>query len=289
MSDKLVYTTMLENSEENFHSHWWQGPVQPLKWWKLKQLTRWNALDKYKKHNAGFTCDKCPEPLKNTEYYNKYTKEHYWINTVRCKPCRDKDNKYRRFKKWFEAIIALAEELDQDIYFGSVTRMHTFAGEAEEIRDASVDACLALIKDFKKMIHTKSNNRWQYYNSGLIVGEVKWRRPNTPVYETGKHGHINPSPLGIKIWGKEPIRFTEEYEAHPHCHFVALTPKIKMPYNKLNEIAHENNMNVHFERIQPWRAKYYLSRYFKKDQPSYTDGTEPRCRFKTGKLYNYKV
>lgn len=87
----------------------------------------------------------------------------------------------------------------------------------------------------------------------------------------------------------KPIRFTEEYEAHPHCHFIGLTPKTKMPYAKLNELAAEADMNVHFERIPAWRTKLYLSRYLKKDQPSYTNGKRPNCRFKTGELYGYKL
>ncbi len=84
------------------------------------------------------------------------------------------------------------------------------------------------------------------------------------------------------------MRFTEEYEAHPHAHFVGLTPKVKMPYRKLNSIAAEHNMNVHFERIPSYKARQYLSRYFGKDKPTRIDGSSPRIRGKTGDLYGYK-
>lgn len=289
MTDKLVYTSLLENTGFNYHPEFWQGPLQPLAFWKLKQLTRWKTLDKYRTHNAGFTCDKCPEPLRNTQHYDNYRGEWYWINTIRCKPCRDKKNLWERFKDWFEQTEDLANKKEYDIYFASVTRQHGFVGDALEIRNPSVDACLEIIKDFKQMIHVKSNNIWKFFNSGLVVGEVKWRRPNTPVYDTSQKEWFPSNFLGMTTWGRVPIRFTEEYEAHPHCHFVGLTPKIKMPYKELNDIAHANNMNVHFEKIPAWRAKLYLSRYFKKDQPSYIDGTKPRCRFKTGELYGYKM
>lgn len=288
MMNELQYTSMLENTSLNLHSHWWQGPLQPLAFWKLKQLTRWKTLDKYNPHWAGFTCDKCPEQMRNTAFYDKYTKENYWINTDRCKKCRDKKNKWERFNDWFSKLITLAEEQNKDVYFASITRQHGFVGDALEIRNPSVDACLEIIKDFKQMIHKKSKNIWKFFNSGLVVGEVKWRRPNSPVYDTNRREWYPSSMDGNTIFGRVPMRFTEEYEAHPHCHFIGLTPKIKMPYKELNEIAHANNMNVHFERIPAWRARYYLSRYLNKDQPSYTDGTNPRCRGKTGDLYGYK-
>ncbi len=282
-----IYTSKLENTAFNYHPYTWQGPLQPLAFWKLKQMTRWKALDKYKEmgvHQAGFTCDKCPEKMRNTQHYDIELEEHYWINTKRCKSCKDDENKHRRFTNWFEQIVALAEEKNQDVYFASVTRQHGFVGEALEIRNPATDACLQIIKDFKHLIHKKRNNRWQYFNSGLIVGEVKWRRPGEPVYNTSSKWYYNG--LGMQCVD-EPMRFTEEYEAHPHCHYIGLTPKTKMPYAKLNSLAAEENMNVHFERIPAWRAKLYLSRYLKKDQPSYTDGSRPNCRFKTGELYGY--
>ncbi len=267
----------------------WQGPLQPVPYWKLKMITRWKALDKYTDHYAGFTCDKCPERLRNTEHYDHQTNEYYWINTVRCKSCKSDENKWGRFKDWFESIIKLAEEKNQDIYFASVTRQHGFIGDAHEIRNVATDACLDIIKDFKKMIHKKSKNIWQYYNSGLVVGEVKWRRPGTPVYDTDRKEWFPSFYMNTITWGREPMRLTEEYEAHPHCHFVGLAPKAKMPFKAMNKIAHENNMNVHIEaRVPAWRVRDYLSRYMNKDQPSYTDGSKPTCRGKTGDLYGYK-
>ncbi len=269
------------------YQYGWQGPLQPIPFWKLKMITRWKALDKYTHHYAGFTCDKCPERLRNTQHFDHDTNEYYWINTIRCKECKSEENKNSRFKDWFSKLVKLAEEKNQDIFFGSITRQHGFVGDALEIRNPATDACLTLITEFKKMINKKSKNIWTIFNSGLVVGEVKWRRPGTPVYDTNRKEWFPSHFMGITTWGRIPMRLTEEYEAHPHCHYIGLTPKCKMPYKALNKVAHDHNMNVHFERIPAWRAKNYLSRYMNKDQPSYTDGTKPTCRGKTGDMYGY--
>lgn len=270
----------------------YQDFLQTISFNELRRLYRWNAYRQDNSENsfiAPFTCIKCTERMYNHSVYDHETETWEWVNTIRCKNCTDNQNKYRRFKDWFNQICSLAEELNQDIYFASITRSHNFVGDAHEIRNVAVDATIKICKDFKDMINKRKNNRWQYFNSGLLVGELKWRRPGEPVYATGREEFYPSEFMGITTWGRVPLRITEEYEAHPHCHFVGLTPKVKMPYNKLIEIANENDMHVYFERIPAWKAKRYLSRYLGKDQPSYTDGSRPRIRGKKGKLYGYKI
>jgi len=262
----------------------------------MKRFTRWDALNKYRENEHGwewFTCTKCPNPWPNTPLEDEYTGEKYWENTKRCPPCNARECSFRRFRLWFELLVDLAEEKGQDIYFGSVSRGHSFIGDAHEIRNASVEATIQIFEDFKYMIHKKRKNLWSLFNSGLVLGELKWRRPGDPVYDTSDKFpddyHLSiVDEIGIKVWSRTPLRYAEEYEAHPHAHFVGLTPKVKMPYRKLNSIAAEHNMNVHFERIPSYKAKLYLSRYFGKDKPTRIDGTAPRIRTKTGDLFGYK-
>ncbi len=259
-----------------------------IKYADMKRLGRWKALRQVKGEDAkwkGFTCIKCPNPWPNTQYKDDKG-NWYWENTKRCKKCKDKENLSKRLHDWFDLIVKYAEENDKDIYFASVTRSHNFiSDDPNEIRNAAVEACIEIVADFKHMIHKDRKNTWQYFNSGLVVGELKWRRPGEPVFDTSDKWRFNG--LGWQCNGI-PLRITEEYEAHPHCHFVGLTPKTKMPYKKLMEIAKQKDMMVYFERVQPYRAKKYLGRYLKKDQPSYTDGSRPRIRGKTGKLYGLK-
>lgn len=281
MADNTSYPSMID-----FYKFSEQRHLAPFH--VTKKFTRWNALNKYRKNENDwqiFTCTNCPNPWPNTTRRDPYTNEWIWENTKRCSPCNKEELSYRAFKKWFELIDNLAEEKGQDIYFGSVSRGHSFIGDAHEIRDASVEATIEIVKDFKKMIHKKSKNLWNLFNSGLVLGELKWRRPGDPVYDTSSDWYYN----GLAMeCADEPMRYAEEYEAHPHAHFIGLTPKVKMPYRKLNSIAAEHNMNVHFERISSGKAKRYLSRYFGKDKPTRIDGTSPRIRGKTGDLFGYK-
>ncbi len=281
MMDEYNYPSMLDFYK--FSEHRNEAPFHIT-----KRFTRWNALNKYRENENDwqcFTCSKCPNPWPNTSYQDPITGEWEWINTKRCSPCNKSELSYRAFKKWFELIIDLATEKNQDIYFGSVSRGHSFIGDAHEIRDGAVEACIQIFKDFKHMIHKKRNNLWSLFNSGLLLGELKWRRPGEPVFDTSAKWRYNG--MGMECL-EPPMRITDDYEAHPHAHFVALTPKVKMPYKKLNSIAAEHNMNVHFEKIPAWKAKKYLSRYFGKDKPTRIDGTAPRIRGKTGDLFGYK-
>ncbi len=300
LDNKMSSTELLTNSilgidmpkliyKPDLLDFWKYSPYRSeIKYASMKRLGRWKALRQDKGEDVkweAFTCKKCTFPWPNTQFQDEQG-EYYWENTKRCKKCKDKQNLWERLNKWFDDITEIAEANNKDIYFASITRSHNFiSDDPNEIRNASVDACKEIVADFKHMIHKDRNNLWKYFNSGLVVGEVKWRRPGTPVFDTSDKWYFNG--LAWACTG-DPMRITEEYEAHPHCHFVGLTPKTKMPYKELMEIAKKKEMAIYFERISARRAKKYLGRYLKKDQPSYTDGSRPRIRGRTGDLYGYK-
>jgi len=271
--------------------------------WNQEAWERWQALRQDKgecSEWAGFTCIKCPQPYPNHLAYfynNDGHEESEWINTKRCKICKSKQNKFARFEKWFEDLYWLALRTNREFFFLAVTKDNTrFRGTAEEIIEESIDQIKYIKKTFGKIL--REDPSWKKYNDGLIVGELKWRRPGKPVYATGKQEwFISKHEFG-ETWGRTPIRFSEQYEAHPHVHYIGLKPKStsvdghvfkhQMDYPKLLNTLKEKNMGGYIEQIPLWRAMKYLKRYLYKDEATYPNGKKARIRDRVGQMYNMR-
>ncbi len=262
-------------------------------YWEL-----WQALRQVRGEHpewAGFTCVKCPQPWPNhrADYYDESGKQcEEWINCKRCKKCKSKENKYQRFEQWFDDLYFEALRKKKDFCFVAITTDNTqHRGEAYEIIDEAIAEIKYLKSKFASML--RDNPIWKPYNSGLLVGELKWRRPGEPVYKTGREEFfLAPTPKelpthGMKIWSRIPMRIAERYEAHPHVHYVGLIPKrnvdnynhsSKMPYIELKAECSEENMGCWVTKIPVWRAQRYLKQYLYKDEATDTTGKKHRIR-----------
>lgn len=280
-----------------------QGPPQEMTQNQLRDAwARWQALRQGKGEHpewAGFTCVKCPQPWPNhkADYYDENGQQcEDWINTVRCKSCKSKENKYQRFEEWFEDLYWLALRKKYNFCFIAITKDNTqHRGDAMEIIDEAIDEIKYIKKTFGRML--REEEIWKPYSSGLIVGELKWRRPGEPVYKTGKEEFFLTKCFmtGREIWGRAPMRMTESYEAHPHVHYVGLIPKRnvdnynhsdKMPYDELKASCKKKNLGFFCEKIPLWRAQRYLKRYLYKDEATDSTGKKHRIRDRVGEMRN---
>lgn len=265
---------------------------------------RWQALRQGKDEHPeweSFTCVKCPQPWPNhrADYYDESGKQiEDWINTKRCKICKSKENKWGRFNKWFDDLYFLALRKKMNFCFIAVTKDNTqYRGEALEIIDEAIDEIKYIKKTFGKML--REHPLWKPYNSGLLVGELKWRRPEEPVYKTGKEEFFITTCFmtGREIWGRTPMRFAERYEAHPHVHYVGLIPKRnvdnynhsdKMPYDELIASGKEHNLGIYIKKVEVWQAQRYLKQYLYKDEATDPTGKKHRIRDRVGQMRGMK-
>lgn len=261
---------------------------------------RWQALRQGKGEHPeweSFTCVKCPQPWPNHRAdYNDEAgqQQEEWINTKRCKKCKSKENKWSRFNKWFDDLYFLALRKKMNFCFIAITKDNTqYRGEALEIIDEAIDEIKHIKKTFGKMLRT--DPLWKPYNSGLLVGELKWRRPGEPVYKTGKEEFFitHCFMTGREIWGRTPMRYADKYEAHPHVHYVGLIPKRnidnynhsdKMPYDELITSGKEHNLGIYIKKVEVWQAQRYLKQYLYKDEATDPTGKKHRIRDRVGQM-----
>jgi hypothetical protein len=278
------------------------GPPQEKTLAELRDAwARWQALRQVKGEHpewASFTCVKCPQqwPNHRADYYDENgDQQEEWINTKRCKKCKSKENKFQRFNKWFDDLYFLALRKKMTFCFIAITSATPYrhAGEALEIIEEAIGEIKHIKKTFARIL--REDELWKPYNSGLLVGELKWRRPGEPVYKTGREEFFMTKCFmtGREIWGRTPMRISEKYEAHPHVHYVGLIPKKnvdnynhtdKMPYDDLIASCKKKNLGCYIEKIPIWRAQRYLKQYLYKDEATDATGKKHRIRDKVGDM-----
>ena len=235
-------------------------------------------------HFAWRTCIDCPQPYKGrwdeglvidevicTGLKTRQIETRYvGLATKRCRPCNRENHRFVRFRNWFDDLR------NWQMIRGLKISLVTITRSTKELRGASPEDVMKRgmeeLRDMKRKASRmiRENPKWKRaFEGGLIVGEMKFRRPREFVKDR-RTGEI--------------LRVCSEYEAHPHIHAVMLHEK-KLKYKELISASQKGSFNsVWFDAdVSVNVAEKYLRGYLSKDDPRLNDKTM-RCRDKVGLL-----